>query len=80
MLYLCRIDSSLTGFTLTYATFKNCGYKLYTHHIKFQEVCIFRMCKNNEKAFTRSKAVRLMWFLTVNCSCCPYLYFAWGAT
>ena len=23
----------------------------------------------------RSKAVLLLWFLTVNCSCCPYLYF-----
>ena len=23
----------------------------------------------------RSKAVRLLWFLTVTCSCCPYLYF-----
>ena len=24
----------------------------------------------------RSKAVLLLWFLTVTCSCCPYLYFA----
>ena len=23
----------------------------------------------------RSKAVRLLWFLAVACSCCPYLYF-----
>ena len=23
----------------------------------------------------RSKAVLLLWFLTVTCSCCPYLYF-----
>ena len=23
----------------------------------------------------RSKAVLLLWFLTVACSCCPYLYF-----
>ena len=23
----------------------------------------------------RSKAVILLWFLTVTCSCCPYLYF-----
>ena len=23
----------------------------------------------------RSKVVRLLWFLTVTCSCCPYLYF-----
>ena len=23
----------------------------------------------------RSKAVRLLWFLTVTCSWCPYLYF-----
>ena len=22
-----------------------------------------------------TKAVRLLWFLTVTCSCCPYLYF-----
>ena len=25
----------------------------------------------------RSKAVLLLWFLTVTCSCCPYLYFGW---
>ena len=25
--------------------------------------------------FGRSKAVLLLWFLTVTCSCCPYLYF-----
>ena len=24
----------------------------------------------------RSKAVLLLWFLTVTCSCCPYLYFS----
>ena len=23
----------------------------------------------------RSKAVLLLWFLSVTCSCCPYLYF-----
>ena len=25
--------------------------------------------------YYRSKAVHLLWFLTVTCSCCPYLYF-----
>ena len=32
--------------------------------------------KQNQFGYTdRSKAVLLLWFLTVTCSCCPYLYF-----
>ena len=28
-----------------------------------------------QESVNRSKAVLVLWFLTVTCSCCPYLYF-----
>ena len=37
----------------------------------------FAICRQTPQHFNtgRSKAVLLLWFLTVTCSCCPYLYF-----
>ena len=38
--------------------------------------CLSFYFKHPQYFYTdRSKAVLLLWFLTVTCSCCPYLYF-----
>ena len=40
-------------------------------------ICAFVVCIWQNRYFNtdRSKAVLLLWFFTVTCSCCPYLYF-----
>ena len=48
-------------FDKTYMRF--CKYVLGVH----SKACNF--------AIISTKAVLLLWFLTVTCSCCPYLYF-----
>ena len=43
--------------------------------LKQTQVPVFSVAYAESTVRHRSKAVLLMWFLTVTCSCCPFLYF-----
>ena len=43
--------------------------------ISNQPILLLNVCPHTGEWKCRSKAVLLLWFLTVTYSCCPYLYF-----
>ena len=57
-------------FVIVWNSFTNIFATIYT--ISF---CYRFSQPANQACSDRSKAVLLLWFFTVTCSCCPYLYF-----
>ena len=57
---------------------------IYLHHMNKNILHLYKTRKTglSPQYFNtdRSKAVLLLWFLTVTCSCCPYLYFGSAIT
>ena len=76
-----QIVQSARWFALGLATYR-CHAGLSCTTDEYPPVCInwwqsrFHADRTTVCFYTdRSKAVLLLWFLTVTCSCCPYLYF-----
>ena len=49
--------------------------KFYDRNHQLYDAALLTRCYTHYFNTDRSKAVLLLWFLTVTCSCCPYLYF-----